>query len=113
MEFKGRNQVFFILFFIPYLCFILETSSIFFLDIRMRDGLKIITQTLIQEGRLNYPVIAEQEQNHKMRFTCLENCQPRFGDIVYYKVEKEVTSFIIHPPKITIKIERQVLIGIV
>ena len=70
-----------------------------------------ISYRISNHGTLDDPFIQSIESQFKVKFTCLSNCSPMFGDVVTYAISKEYKPIIIKKETMTVSIERNAVIG--
>ena len=51
------------------------------------------------------------EQKYDVLFTCLNNCNPKFGDVVEYKLQDEYNPLIINNHVVLVSVFRSTVIG--
>lgn len=70
-----------------------------------------ISYEISQYGTVNNEIKSSIESTYNVKFTCLTNCSPRFGDVVTYQISKDYRPIIIQQEMMTISIERTAIIG--
>lgn len=70
-----------------------------------------ISYQISQYGTINNEIKSSIESKYKVRFTCIDNCSPKFGDVVTYQIAKDYRPIIIKDELMTISIERNAVIG--
>ena len=70
-----------------------------------------ISYQISQYGTINNEIKAAIENKYKVTFTCVDNCSPKFGDIVTYQIAKDYRPIIIQKELMTISVERSAIIG--
>lgn len=70
-----------------------------------------ISYQISQYGTIDSSIKTAIESNYKVRFTCLSNCSPVFGDVVIYQIARDYQPIIIRQDTMTISIERNAIIG--
>ena len=66
---------------------------------------------IAKEGSINSNVIDDYCNKYNVTFTCLENCTPKFGDIVEFKLVKPYQPILISNDVLNITIIRSAIIG--
>lgn len=70
-----------------------------------------ISYYIAKRGIIDDAFIFQIESNYHIEFTCLSNCNPAFGDMLIYKLEKEYQPLIISISPMTLKIVRATMVG--
>ena len=70
-----------------------------------------ISYQISQYGTINNEIKSSIENKYKVTFTCVDNCSPKFGDVVTYQISKDYRPIIIQKELMTISIERSAIIG--
>lgn len=70
-----------------------------------------ISYQISQYGTINNEIKSSIEKTYHVKFTCITNCSPRFGDVVTYQISKDYQPIIIRSEAMSISIERNAIIG--
>ena len=70
-----------------------------------------ISYQISQYGTINDEIKSSIESKYHVRFTCIDNCSPKFGDVVTYQIAKDYRPIIIQKELMTISVERNAIIG--
>lgn len=70
-----------------------------------------ISYTISKSGYLNDELISYIENSYHVDFICLNNCTPKFGDIVDYSISVNFTPIMISKKEYVVSINRQAIIG--
>ena len=66
---------------------------------------------IAKEGSINSTVIDNYCNKYNVRFTCLDNCTPKFGDIVEFNLVKSYKPILLSTDVLDITITRTTVIG--
>ena len=70
-----------------------------------------ISYIISEHGKLDKRTIIKIESTYQVEFTCLDNCNPQFGDVVNYKISREITPIVINRGPMEVSIVRSAVIG--
>ena len=70
-----------------------------------------ISYQISKYGTVDEQIKSSIESTYKVRFTCIDNCSPKFGDVVTYQISKDYRPIIINSETMTISVERNAVIG--
>lgn len=70
-----------------------------------------ISYQISQYGTIDNQLKSSIESTYKVNFTCINNCSPKFGDVVTYQISKDYRPIIIKQETMTISVERSAVIG--
>ena len=70
-----------------------------------------ISYQISQHGTIDEQLKSSIESTYKVSFTCIDNCSPKFGDVVTYQISKDYRPIIIKQETMTISVERSAIIG--
>ncbi|HNX16524.1 MAG TPA: hypothetical protein PKO28_04110 [Bacilli bacterium] len=70
-----------------------------------------ITYRISQYGTIDEHLIQEIESRYSLEFECLSYCHPQLGDILDYKISRQITPIVISKEPMTIAIKRSAVIG--
>ena len=70
-----------------------------------------ISYQISQYGTINSDIKNAIENKYHVTFTCVDNCSPKFGDVVTYQIAKDYRPIIIQKEAMTISVERSAIIG--
>lgn len=70
-----------------------------------------ISYRISQHGTIDENLINEIENKYQVDFECLSYCHPQFGDILDYKISRQIKPIIISKEPMTIAIKRSAIIG--
>ncbi|MGM9873342.1 MAG: hypothetical protein ACI31G_00250 [Bacilli bacterium] len=70
-----------------------------------------VSYYIAKKGFIDDDFINQIESNYNVRFSCLTNCNPAFGDMLTYQLEKDYKPMIISADEITLKVVRTSMVG--
>ena len=70
-----------------------------------------ISYLISKTGNVTNALINNIEETYKVDFTCLSNCSPLFGDIVYYSISVNFNPIMLSDSTYIVTIQRQAIIG--
>lgn len=70
-----------------------------------------VSYFIAKNGVIDDAFIDQIETNYNIRFTCLSNCNPAFGEMITYRLEKDYQPLIISNSPMTLKIVRSTMVG--
>ena len=66
---------------------------------------------ITKEGTVNAKIIDDYCELYNVSFTCLDNCTPKFGDVVEFLLSKPYQPILISKEVINVSITRTAVIG--
>jgi len=72
----------------------------------------VISYKISKHGSLEESFVKSIEAEYNVSFTCLDNCNPQYGDVVNYKISTEITPLIISTRAMKLSVKRSAVIGI-
>ena len=70
-----------------------------------------ISYQISKYGTLNSEIKERIEEQFEVRFNCVSNCSPVFGDVVTYTIAVDYQPIIIKQETMVISVERNAIIG--
>ena len=70
-----------------------------------------ISYLISKYGTIDGTIEKEIEDKFSVEFTCIDNCSPKFGDIVTYEISQTVSTVIVGHRSMTVSVQRTAVIG--
>ena len=70
-----------------------------------------ISYRLSKYGNVDSEITDFIEAHYNVKFECLDNCYPVFGDVVLYRISKDYHPIIIQNDTLTVSIKRSAVMG--
>lgn len=98
-------------FVVAFLLFGIDMIGIQFTYSELDQKAISISYLISKRGNIDDEYITSLENKYDVKFTCLSNCQPMFGDIVEYKLEDVYRPLVISKNEMVVSVYRSTVIG--
>lgn len=94
-----------------FICFGSDLFSIQYAYSDLDNISVVISYRISTYGTIDGYICESIENDYKVKFECLNNCSPTFGDIVTYRISREIKTLVMSNGNLIVAIARSAVIG--